>query len=92
MTCLYDKWQMQTTNGVCSGVYQCREHFDAIGCPKYVNTAKKCDQVVMSHRGSNAPQENESLHVSGKLPTYLSSKPTLTLTSHLGQNVGLREG
>ena len=27
--------------------------------------------------------------VSGKLPTYPSPKPTLALTSHLGQNVGL---
>ena len=33
-----------------------------------------------------------SLFVSGKLPTYLSPKPTLTLTSHLRQNVGLGEG
>jgi len=32
------------------------------------------------------------LYVSGKLPTYPSPKPTLTLTSHLGQNVGLGEG
>ena len=31
-------------------------------------------------------------YVSGKLPTYLSPKPTLTLTSHLGQNVGLGGG
>ena len=31
-------------------------------------------------------------YVSGKLPTYPSLKPTLTLTSHLGQNVGLGEG
>ena len=31
-------------------------------------------------------------YVSGKLPTYPSPKPTLTLTSHLGQNVGLGEG
>ena len=31
-----------------------------------------------------------SLYVSGKLPTYPSSKPALTLTPHLGQNVGLR--
>ena len=33
---------------------------------------------------------NRSLYVSGvsgKLPTYPSAKPTLTLTSHLGQNV-----
>ena len=29
---------------------------------------------------------------SGKLPTYPSPKPTLTLPSHLGQNVGLGEG
>ena len=28
----------------------------------------------------------------GKLPTYPSPKPTLTLTSHLGQNVGIGEG
>ena len=28
-----------------------------------------------------------SLNVSAKLPTYPSSKPTLTLTYHLGQNV-----
>ena len=27
-----------------------------------------------------------------KLPTYPSLKLTLTLTSHLGKNVGLREG
>ena len=27
-----------------------------------------------------------------ELPTYLSPKLTLTLTSHLGKNVGLREG
>ena len=28
----------------------------------------------------------------GELPTYPSPKPTLILTSHLGQNVGLGEG
>ena len=27
-----------------------------------------------------------------ELPTYSSLKPTLTITSHLGQNLGLREG
>ena len=32
------------------------------------------------------------LYVSGKLPTYPSPKPTLTLTSHLRQNGGLAEG
>ena len=33
-----------------------------------------------------------SLHVSGKLPTCPSPKPTLTLSSHLGQDVGLGRG
>ena len=33
-----------------------------------------------------------SIKVSGKLPTYPSLKSTLTLTAHLGQNVGLGEG
>ena len=32
-----------------------------------------------------------TLYVSGKLSTYPSPKPTLTLTSQLGQNVGLGE-
>ena len=32
------------------------------------------------------------LYVSGNLHNYPSPKPTLTLTSHLGQNVGLGEG
>ena len=33
-----------------------------------------------------------SFYVSVKLPTYPSPKQTLTLTSYLGQNVGLGEG
>ena len=33
-----------------------------------------------------------SLYVFGKLPTYPSPKPTLTLFSHLGQNVYLGVG
>ena len=33
-----------------------------------------------------------SLYVSGKLPTYPFPKATLTLTSHLGKNVGLGRG
>ena len=35
---------------------------------------------------------NRSLHISGKLLSYPSPKLTLTLTSHLSQNVGLGEG
>ena len=31
-------------------------------------------------------------YVSGKLPTYPSPKPILSLTSHLRSNVGLGEG
>ena len=33
-----------------------------------------------------------SLYVSGKVPTYPSPRPTLTPTSHLGQNVVSGEG
>ena len=33
-----------------------------------------------------------SYYLSGKLPTYPSPKPTLILTSHLRENVGLGEG
>ena len=33
-----------------------------------------------------------SFYVSLKVPTYPSPKPTLTLSSYLGQNVGLGEG
>ena len=33
-----------------------------------------------------------SLYVSGKLPSYPSPKPTSTLISHVGENVGLGEG
>ena len=33
----------------------------------------------------NHSQELGSFYVSGKLPTYPSPKPKLTLTSHLGQ-------
>ena len=33
-----------------------------------------------------------SVYVSAKLPTYPFPKPTLTLSSYLGQNVGLGEG
>ena len=35
---------------------------------------------------------SDKLRFLGKLPTYPSPKPTLLLTSHLGQNVGLWGG
>ena len=37
------------------------------------------------------PRIEGSLYVSGKLPTYPSPNPTLTL-AYLGQNVGLGKG
>ena len=51
----------------------------------------KCVEIFFSF---NLTEEgySGSLYVSGKLPTYPSLKPTSTLTSHLGQNVGLGEG
>jgi len=49
---------------------------------------------ITSSGDCSRPQNQDitALHASGKLPTYLSLKPTLTPTSHLGQNVGLGEG
>ena len=42
-------------------------------------------------RTTKFPRFRNPLYVSGKLPTYPSPKPTLTLTCHLGQ-IGLRGG
>ena len=38
------------------------------------------------------PMFTGSLSILWKLPTYPSSKPTLTLTFYLGQNIGLGSG
>ena len=47
----------------------------------------------ISQRGViGTPVMAGSLYVFGKLPTYPSPKPTLTLTSRLGQNAGLGGG
>ena len=56
---------------------------------KYCNffqSSKKCSLK------NTQMKQRFSWYVSGKLPTYPSPKSTLTLTSHLGQNVGLGEG
>jgi len=45
-----------------------------------------------AHMLSRIVQSWVTILVSGKLPTYRSLKPTLTLTFHLGQNVDLGEG
>ena len=51
---------------------------------------------AFQRRNNNDPIFSEkkrgSLYVSVKLPTYPSPKPTLTLSSYLGQNVGLGGG
>ena len=39
-----------------------------------------------------SPVSLSFLTVANVRPTYPSPKPTLTLTSHLGQHAGLREG
>ena len=45
-----------------------------------------------SCRSESQDKNLKQIYVPGKLPTYPSLKPTLTLTCHLGQNVGLGEG
>ena len=40
----------------------------------------------------NRTKKVGSIYVSGKPPTYPFPRSTLTLTSHLGQNVGIGEG
>ena len=52
--------------------------------------------LCLQRRNSNDPIFSEkkrgSFYFSVKLPTYPSPKPALTLSSYLGQNVGLGEG
>ena len=51
------------------------------------------EQQELGRKG-NKPIEKKigPFYVSGKPPTYPYPQPTLTLTSHLGQNAGLEEG
>ena len=55
-----------------------------LGTTGYLLPDKDGDFVAAPHRG----RYWETLSVSGKLSTYPSPKPTVTLTSHLGQNIG----
>ena len=57
-----------------------------------VNLKKKrdCSQSIVFYLPMYCLKE--SIKVSGKLPTYPSPKPTLSVSSPLGQNVGLGEG
>ena len=53
--------------------------------PAYVQQHPSPEEGKTTWRGGlQYPIPNESLYVSGKLPTCPSSKPTSTLTSHLG--------
>ena len=54
---------------------------------------------ISRNRASFVPQDSTRCRFgirilihNGNLSTYPSPKPTLTLTSHLGQNVGLWDG
>ena len=60
MTFLYGKWQMQNKSTGCAVVYITVETSlrKLVAQNVWNNKTKKCDHVVMSHRGSNAPQEN----------------------------------
>ena len=46
----------------------------------------------VTYGGPRTIEPHEPFYVSVKLPTYSSPKPTLTLSSYLGQNVGLGRG
>ena len=51
------------------------------------------NRVLLGPQALKDPRyEGINIYVSGKLPTYLSPKPTITLTYQLGQNVALGEG
>ena len=47
---------------------------------------------IAMHYHFRVSTKNGALYISGKLPTYSSPKPTSTLISRLGQNVGYRGG
>ena len=59
--------------------------FPRVSLRKLVSTTKNAVYLKVKHK-------RDHYTFLGKLPTYPSPKPTLTLTSHLGQNVGLGEG
>ena len=59
--------------------------FPRVSLRKLVSTTKNAVYLKVKHK-------RDHYTFLGKLPTYPSPKPTLTRTSHLGQNVGLGEG
>ena len=59
--------------------------FPRVSLRKLVSTTQNAVYLKVKHK-------RDHYTFLRKLPTYPSPKPTLTLTSHLGQNVGLGEG
>ena len=56
----------------------------------YYNISDESDAFYWPSRNPNRGGGSKP-YISGKLPTYPSPKPTLTLASHLCHNVGLGE-
>ena len=73
--------------------FRISERNSAFSKPSIPNSTSKSFRISESARitsyGARHDTNLGSLYASGKLPTYPSPKPTLTLTCHLGQNVGL---
>ena len=72
VTTITVKWAYNSVLLVLSSFANLRQNILSRNC-------KVADKMVLNCNGSS--------YVSGKLPTYPSPKPTLTLTSHLGQKV-----
>ena len=58
----------------------------------YLRVGERINRVLSTVKKHCALPGMGSFYVSGKLPTFSSTKPTSTLSSYLGQNVGLGEG
>ena len=64
------------------------------GCGGAIFVTERCCTAPISKMESHISDRgsHSTTYVSGKLPTYPSPQLTLTFTSHLGQNFGLRGG
>ena len=71
---------------------QKEKHQCAMFWPGLICASEDTKRVLSTAKKHWALPGMGSFYVSGKLPTYPSTKPTLTLSSYLGQNVGLGEG
>ena len=65
---------------------------DFLACEKALHLGERSEprkREFMSE--AIVAKKDHYTYASGKLPTYPSPKPTISLTSHLGQNVSLGE-